>query len=244
MIEAFLLPYRALPQLWQTQLRPFVLLPLLINIVLFSIGIWAAGHYFGGFLDWMVPPDSWWSFLRWLLWPLFALAWGMAVFYGFTITANLIGAPFNGVLSARAEQLLSGHPPPQQPPQGMAAILPTILSETGKLWYLVSRAVPILLLFLVPGINIIALPLWIALGCWFLAIEYGDYPLANHGIEGKAQRSKLAERRLDALAFGAGLTTMMLIPGLNFLAMPAGVVGATRLWNERYQGKVQAPPAR
>lgn len=243
MIQSFLLPYRALPQLLNPQLRPFVLLPLLINILLFSLGIWTAGHYFEAFLDWMVPPDAWWSFARWLLWPLFALAWGMTVFYGFTITANLIGAPFNGQLAARAEQLFSGNPPPQQPPAGLAAILPAIAAETGKLWYLVSRAVPLLLLFLIPGINVIALPLWIALGCWFLALEYGDYPLANHGIEGRQQRVRLAERRLDALAFGAGLTTMMLIPGLNFLAMPAGVVGATRLWLERLGGN-QPPAAR
>lgn len=243
MIQSFLLPYRALPQLWSAELRPFVLLPLLINILLFSLGIWAAGHYFDGFLDWMVPPDSWYSFLRWLLWPLFALGWGLTVFYGFTITANLIGAPFNGQLAARAQAQLSGSPPPEQPPVGLAAIPGVLLTETGKLWYLVSRAVPVLLLFLIPGINVVALPLWLALGCWFMAIEYGDYPLANNGIEGKAQRTRLAMRRLDSLAFGAGITTMMLIPGLNFVAMPAGVVGATRLWLDRLS-RVQAPADR
>jgi CysZ protein len=243
MIQSFLLPYRALPKLWLAELRPFVLLPLLINLVMFVLGIWAASHYFDVFLDWMVPPDSWYSFARWLLWPLYAVAWGVVVFYGFTVTANLIGAPFNGQLAARAEALLEGRPPPQQPPQGLSAIPATLLTETGKLWYLLSRSVPVLLLFFIPGVNVIALPLWLVLGCWFLAIEYGDYPLANNGIEGKAQRTTLAASRLDALAFGAGVTTMMLIPGLNFLAMPAGVVGATGLWLDRLR-KAQPPAAR
>jgi len=234
MLTSFLLPYQALPVLFRTQLRRYVLVPLLINILLFALGIWAAGHYFEAFLDYMLPRDSWLDFLRFLLWPLFALAWGLAILYLFTITANLIGAPFNGLLAARAELLLSGSEPPNMPAQGLAAIPLVIASETGKLWYLFSRAVPVLLLFLIPGLNVLAPPLWLALGCWFLALEYGDYPLANHGIEnGRAQRERLKTRRLDALAFGAGVLTMTLIPGLNFLAMPAGVVGATRLWLER-----------
>jgi CysZ protein len=234
MLSAFLLPYQALAILTRPALRPFVLLPLLINILLFALGIWAAVHYFDVYLDYVLPADSWLHFLRYLLWPLFALAWVVIVFYGFTIIANLIGAPFNGLLAAQVEQLLTGNPPPQLPPQGLKAIWVVLKSESGKLWYLISRAVPILILFLIPGVNVIALPLWLALGCWFLALEYGDYPLANHGVEqGAAQRKALAGRRLDSLAFGVGVMTMTLIPGLNFLAMPAGVVGATRLWLER-----------
>lgn len=230
MLTAFLLPFRAIPLLTQRSLRRFVLLPLAINVVLFVLAIWAATHYFDTFLDFVLPPGSWLDYLRWLLWPLFALAWLIAVFYGFTITANLIGAPFNGVLAARAEHLITGSMPPEPPPQGLAVVLPVLKSELGKLWYLVSRAIPVLILFLIPGLNVLALPLWLALGCWFLALEYGDYPLANHGIEGAAQRQALQRRRLDSLAFGAGIMVMTLIPGLNFLAMPAGVVGATQLW--------------
>lgn len=233
MLHAFLLPFQAISRLFSPGLRRFVWLPLLINILLFALGIWAAVHYFEAFLDWMLPPDSWLAVLRWLLWPLFAAAWGLLVFYGFTITANLIGAPFNGLLAAHAERLITGRAPPELPATGLAAITGALASEIGKLWYLLSRALPILVLFLIPGINIIALPLWLALGCWFLALEYADYPMANHGVEGSAQRDRLKARRLDALAFGAGVMTMTLIPGLNFLAMPAGVVGATRLWLER-----------
>ena len=238
MLHAFLLPYQAIAQLFHPALRRFVWLPLLINIGLFTLGIWAAVYYFGSMLDAMLPPDSWLSYLRWLIWPLFAAAWSVTVFYGFTITANLVGAPFNGVLSAQAEKLLSGSLPPEQPAVGLAAIPGALASEAGKLWYLVSRALPILLLFFIPGINLLALPLWLALGCWFLALEYVDYPMANHGVEGPQQRGTLKARRLDALAFGAGVMTMTMIPGLNFLAMPAGVVGATRLWLERIKPHV------
>lgn len=232
MLHAFLLPYQVLPTLLHPALRRFVWVPVLINVGLFSLAIWATLHYFDSVLNSLLPPDSWLDIFRWVIWPLFALAWAITVFYGFTLTANLIGAPFNGTLSARAESLLNGQAPPEQPSVGLAAIPGALASEAGKLWYLASRALPILILLLIPGINLIALPLWIALGCWFLALEYTDYPMANHGIEGRAQRAALGHGRLHGLAFGAGVMTMTMIPGLNFLAMPAGVVGATRLWRE------------
>lgn len=234
MLHAFLFPFQALPALLHPSLRRFVWIPVLINIVLFAIGIWATLYYFEGVLDTLLPPDSWLDYFRWLLWPLFALIWVVAVFYGFTVTANLVGAPFNGLLSAKAELLLTGHPPPQTPDAGASAIPAALLSEAGKLWYLASRALPILVLFLIPGLNLLAIPLWLLLGCWFLTLEYADYPMANHGIEGKAQREALKKRRLDVMAFGAGVMTMTMIPGLNFLAMPAAVIGATRLWQERF----------
>lgn len=243
MLHAFLFPYQAVLLIFRPGLRRFVWWPLLINIALFAFGVWAAVTYFDAVLDMLLPPDSGWSFLRWLIWPIFAAAWSVLVFYGFTITANLIGAPFNGVLSAQAEHFFTGNPPPNQPTAGLAAIPGALAGEAGKLWYLISRALPILILFFIPGINLLALPLWLLLGCWFMVLEYADYPMANHGIEGAQQRSILKARRLDALAFGAGVMTMTMIPGLNFLAMPAAVVGATRLWLERVKPASDHPLA-
>lgn len=234
MLHAFLLPYQALSVIFHVRLRRFVLIPLVISVLLFSLAIWATVVYFDDVLNVFLPAGGWLEWLRWLLWPLFAVVWAVTVFYGFTLSANLVGAPFNGELAARAEEVLYGTRPPEAPTGSVWAALPGVLaSEAGKLWYLLSRALPILVLFLIPGINLIALPLWLALGCWFLALEYADYPLANHGIEGRAQRQVLTRQRLAALAFGAGVMTMALIPGLNLLAMPAAVVGATRLGRDR-----------
>ncbi len=241
MLHAFVLPYQALSKLTHPALRRFVLIPLLINIALFSLAIWATLHYFENVLDSFLPADSWLDWLRWLVWPLFAVAWAITVFYLFTVTANLIGAPFNGILAARAELLITGRTPPETPQSGVRAIPAALISEAGKLWYLVSRAIPVLVLFLVPGVNLIALPLWIALGCWFLALEYTDYPMANHGIEGRAQRQALAARRVYGLAFGAGVMTMTMIPVLNFLAMPAAVIAATQLWQSRFAAAKPRP---
>jgi len=64
----------------------------------------------------------------------------------------------------------------------------------------------------------------------FLSLEYMDYPMGNHGLDFKAQLKALRRVRLNALSFGGGLTLLMMIPVLNFAAMPAAVAGATAMW--------------
>jgi CysZ protein len=54
--------------------------------------------------------------------------------------------------------------------------------------------------------------------------------MGNHALRPKQQRQALRRSRLQSLAFGAGVTALMLIPLLQLAAMPAAVAGATRFW--------------
>jgi len=229
-ISGFFLPFQGLRTLFVPGLRRFVLVPLVLNILVFAAIAYVAGSYFDTFMDRWLPTQSWLEFLRWLLWIVFAVAYALALFYGFTLIANLIAAPFNGILAARIEQRLTGTPPPDADDSLLKSIGPAITGEMGKILYFVTRAVPLLLLFLVPGLNILAAVGWILFGFWFLAIEYADYPMGNHALKAAEQRQHLRRKRLKSLAFGAGITVMMMIPVLQFAAMPAAVAGATRLW--------------
>jgi CysZ protein len=217
-------------------LRPFVLIPLVVNIVVFSLLIWLGIDRFELFMDSFLPSkDSWFAWLRWLLWPLFAIALVLIVFYTFTVVANLIGAPFNGLLAEKVERYLGGELPKQPGGIGqmMKDLLPAMLSELRKMGYFLLRAIPLLILFFIPGLNVAAPFLWLAFSAWFMALEYGDYPMANHGLSFKEQHRLLKQNRLTALTFGGGLTLMMMVPLLNFFAMPAAVAGATVFWHER-----------
>ncbi|MCU7808044.1 MAG: sulfate transporter CysZ [Candidatus Thiodiazotropha sp. (ex Semelilucina semeliformis)] len=230
---------RGLSLITKPGLRPFVLIPLTVNIVVFSLLVWLGLDQFEGLMDRFLPSDeSWLSWLRWLLWPLFAIALVLIIFYTFTVIANLIAAPFNGLLAEKVERYLGGDLP-QQPSgvkQVMKDVAPSLLSEVRKMSYFLLRAIPLLILFIIPGINLIAPFLWIAFSAWFLALEYADFPMANHKLTFKAQHQRLKQSRLTALAFGGSLTLMMMVPLLNFLAMPAAVAGATVFWRERLQG--------
>jgi CysZ protein len=231
---------RGLGLITKPGIRPFVLIPLTVNILVFSLLIWLGIDQFEGMMDSLLPADeSWFAWLRWLLWPLFAIALVLIVFYSFTVIANLIAAPFNGLLAEKVERHLGGEPP-QQPggvKQLMKDLVPALRSELRKMGYFLLRAIPLLILFLIPGINIIAPFLWIAFSAWFLALEYGDYPMANHKLTFQAQHQRLKQTRFTALVFGGSLTLMMTIPLLNFVAMPAAVAGATIFWRERLQGQ-------
>ena len=85
---------------------------------------------------------------------------------------------------------------------------------------MVKWLVPLAVLFLVPGINIIAPALWIIFGGWLLALEYLDYPMDNHAIGVREQRRRLAGSRWLAMGFGAGVMLMTTSPCSIFLRCP------------------------
>ena len=236
-IDGFLLPFRGIRLMLQPGVRPYVVVPLLLNLLIFALLAGLAVSYFDDFMGHYLPEDSWWSFLRPLVWLVFALAYAFTTFYTFTILANLIAAPFNGLLAAKVEQHLTGQAPSGSDVGLLASIAPAVLGELGKLLYLAKWMIPLLLAFVIssfiPGLNLLVSALWAAFGFWFLAIEYADYPMGNHDIKPREQRATLAARRLHSLGFGAGVSVLMLF--LGFVAMPAAVAGATRFWVQDLQ---------
>lgn len=230
---------RGLRLIAQPGLRRFVLVPLLINVLVFSAAVWYGVVSFETFIAWMqskVP--AWLQWLEWVLWPLFVLALLIVVFYTFTLVANLLAAPFNGLLAEKVELHLTGRPLNEG--GGLKKVLielvPTLIDELRKLLYILLWAVPFLLLFLVPGVNVAAPVLWFLYTAWMLAFEYSDYPMGNHGLRLRAIRGRLRRRRALALGFGATAAGMTMIPVLNFVVMPSAVAGATAMWVEALAG--------
>ncbi len=212
------------------RLRAFVVVPLLINTLLFGLGLWWAVVSFDNLIAWLTDQiPGWLGWLVWLLWPLFALTALLLVFFTFTFVANIIGAPFNGLLAERAEAVLTGKLTGSSNLSLWREIISAPVEELRKLVYFLLLVVPVLLLFLVPVVQALVPLVWIGLGAWVLALEYLDYPLGNRGIRFRDQRRLLAAHRWRMLGFGAGTLAMTLVPGLNFVAMPAAVIGATAL---------------
>lgn len=109
----------------------------------------------------------------------------------------------------------------------------SIVAELKKLAYLTLWAIPLLILFLIPGINLFAPVAWGLFSAWMLALEYSDYAMGNHQISFRQERKLLKKNRGLAWGFGGGMLLLTLIPILNFFAMPVGVAGGTVLWVER-----------
>ena len=213
--------------------RRYVAIPLFINVVLFGGLIYFGASQFGRFLDWLLP--DWIDWLQWILWPIFVVACLLIVFFGFALVANLVAAPFNGLLAEAVERSLTGMDSDSKLSGTRFAkeLWRGLESELRKLTYALLRAIPALLLFLVPGINIIAPFIWMAFSAWMLAVEYADYPMANHGIAFPEQRKLLANRRWLSLGFGGTVMLALIVPLLNFIVIPAAVAGATAMWVEQ-----------
>ena len=221
---------KGLRLLFSPGLKRYVMIPLLINVLIFSLAGWLGYSQFSQLMDWLLPQNSWLAYFRWILWPLFAITILLVTFYTFTAVANLLAAPFNSQLAERVEFLISGESPPKNRDDISAIILPTMLSELRKLFYFLIRAIPLLILFAIPGINLVAPFLWLLFSAWFLTLEYADYPMGNHSLSFPQQHKRIKKLRMTALGFGGGVTLLTLIPIINFVAMPAAVIGATLLW--------------
>ncbi|WP_226665902.1 sulfate transporter CysZ [Microbulbifer aggregans] len=243
--------------LTRRELRPFIIVPLLINLVLF-IALSAVmisqfddlASYIGSLLS-DEPVDtsnmSWWrailatgadwaaSAFRWLAWLIaFAVVLLFFLVYGylFGIITNIIAAPFNGFLAEKVEELLTGHPPPPEPIAKM--VFRTLGRELRKLMYFLGWGLVIFVIALLTSwtvfIPAVLGALW---GAWCMAIQYVDYPLDNHQRSFSELKRVLMRKKLTTLGFGGTVMLAKMVPVLNIFVMPAAVAGGTALWVER-----------
>ena len=217
----------------QPGIRIYVLIPLLINTILFASVIAYGSNLLSDFLDsWST---AWWEWTKWILWPLFVMISLAVIFFCFSIVANLIAAPFNGFLAEAVESKLSNT---MLTDTGSIKDIPgeiikAIKSESRKFLYFIIRAIPLLLLFIIPVAQVAAPFLWILFGSWMLALEYIDYPMGNHGIVFPEQRKIMIIEKKQTFGFGLGIMLLTFIPVVNFVAMPVAVAGASKLWVEK-----------
>ncbi len=212
---------QGLALLGHKDLRKFVLIPIIINLVLYSSLLYLAYNYVGDLMGQFIP--DWLLWLSWLIYPVTLVSFFLAGFFTFTLIANLIAAPFYGGLAAKTQKIIM-HEPGEIKEQ---KILSVIGSELKRVIYLMSRAIPVLIISFIPGLNLIAPILWGLFGAWALSLEYFAYPLENEGALFKEQRQLLSEVRIGALSFGGIVLIGLTIPILNILVPPTAVISAT-----------------
>lgn len=233
--------FKALPLLTQKGIKSYVIIPLMINIFFFSIGIYFGFAYFGEFMDKMLDTSGLWSwvaaivdFIKPLLYILFGLTLFVLVFYTFSILANIIASPFNGLLAEATEKHLTGKTMDNSDSmkQIMKELLPTIMMEIRKLIYMILWSIPFLiLLFIIPVFGPV---IWFLFTAWMMSLQYMDYPMSNHKLKFHEQRALQGKQRLFSLGFGGITMGASMIPFVNFIVMPTAVIAATMIWVEKY----------
>ena len=220
-------------------LRLFVLVPLAVNILIFSAVIWWGVSWLAAWLDaLMAQVPDWLGFLEWLLWPLVGLLVTLTTGYLFTAVAIVIASPFNTLLAEKVEELVTGREVAGLEGLGAALVgVPRgILRELAKLLYFVPMLLLVLVLTVIPGVNTLSPLLWFALGAWMFSLEFLDYPMDNHGLSFAAVREACRERRLSSFGFGGLVALCTGIPLVNFVVVPAAVAGGTLFWVEEVAG--------
>ncbi|TRW92879.1 sulfate transporter CysZ [Candidatus Methylobacter oryzae] len=218
--------FKGLKLLSSPELRKFVIIPMLINVVLYSAALTLGYFYIADLIDQFIP--NWLHWLSWILWPLIFISFFIVIFFTFTVMANLLAAPFYGKLSAKTMAMVSdkAFATAEQP------LIKVLFAESKRMVYLLTRALPLLLLSIMPGINVLAPFLWALFGAWGMALEYLAYPLENQGVLFAEQKELVKSVKLGALSFGGLAVLGLTIPVLNVIIAPAAVIGATLYFNE------------
>ncbi len=233
--------FKAIPLLTQPGIKSYVIIPLLINIFFFSIGIYFGFAYFAEYMDKFLDTSGLWSwvanivdFIKPLLYVVFGLALLVLIFYTFSILANIIAAPFNSLLAEATEKYLTGQTMEDSGgfKQIMKDLIPTILMEIRKLIYMILWSIPFLImLFVIPVIGPV---IWFLFTAWMMSLQYMDYPMGNHKLSFSEQRSLQGKSRLFSMGFGGVTMGASMIPFINFIIMPTAVIAATIIWVEQY----------
>ncbi|MDH5425962.1 MAG: sulfate transporter CysZ [Gammaproteobacteria bacterium] len=226
--NSFFSVFTSVLTLFKTELRRYVIMPLMINIALFSVTIYYVTSQFSSWMDSILP--SWLDWLNWLIIPLFTVTILIVVFYSFTIVANIIAAPFNSLLAEKYEQLLRGETDKQNHETTAQLISRTIAAEFKKISYILLWLIPLLIATFIPVINLISPFLWVLFAVWMLSLEYLDYPMGNNNLRFPEVKQTAHRQKAMTLGLGSGLFILTTIPFINFIAIPAGVIAATKVY--------------
>jgi len=218
--------FKGLALLSSAPLRHFILIPILINLVLYSAALTLGYYYIDSLINAFIP--SWLHWLHWLLWPLFFVSFFIVGFFSFTVLANLLAAPFYGKLAAKTLTLIN----PDAIAVSEQPLTKVLLAESKRVVYILRLAIPLLILSFIPGLNLIAPLLWALFSAWSMSLEYMAYPLENAGILFIEQKQLLKSIRWGALSFGGIAVLGLSIPIINIIIAPTAVIAATLYVNE------------
>ncbi|HEX4924162.1 MAG TPA: EI24 domain-containing protein [Bdellovibrionales bacterium] len=210
------------PSLWRLATIPYI-----IDLVLFSVGVYYGQKYIPGIVSAYVKNQTLWQ--QFLYYPVLALTFIVSFILLFTCVfflTNLIAAPFNAVLAERTliiEKALSEKR--FQVGRWIKVSGRMLLVSLMKAAIFVSVGVVLFFFGLVPGLNVAAA----FAGLLIMSFDCADYSFESFEM-GLRERLRFHRSHLAEFSgFGCALGLTFLIPGLNFLLYPATVVGAAQL---------------
>jgi CysZ protein len=146
-------------------------------------------------------------------------------YFAYLPLARVLLAPFSEMLSRKAHAISKGTEYRSGFSWGRAIV------EGLKL---ASLHIAIALAALALGILFppIGTPLSIVVAIFLCGLDFLDVPLSARGMPLGKKLGVISRNKSLALGFGAASYLMLLIPGINLLSLPVGVIGATLLTDQ------------
>lgn len=216
-------------------IKRFVIVPLIINVLLFIGLFFFLNHYVAILNIWFkahIP--SWLAWLSHILWILFFLSFSFFIIYAFMTVSNLLLAPFNSLLSEKIAWYLTGKVSPSRTIWENIKDIPRIIGrQLLVLFYYLPRLLLLFILFFIPVVQLIAPILWFLFHAFYMTMTFMDYPTDNQRVSFKAMQAWLRKNRLLALSVGSCILVASMVPIVNFFAIAAAVASATQIWVEK-----------
>ncbi|KTD10896.1 putative sulfate transport protein CysZ [Legionella gratiana] len=222
---------RGIRLLFTQGLKRFIILPLVLNFLMFAGLFYLIYHYLLPYsYHYLNQLPSWLSFLSTLFFIIFILGFFLMFLSLFTAVFNVIAAPLNGILAEKTQHLLYGSVIPIIPLYKM--ILRSLKRQMEFLGYFLPRFFGVGILFFVPLLQPIYPLLWFIFNAWMLSIQYQDFAMDNNLVGFKEMRQEVTHNKMRSLGLGCSINLASLIPIINILVMPAAVVASTILYCE------------
>lgn len=243
LIDAFSYLRRGLNLAREPGIRPWVIAPLLVNMLLFGGLYWLAGSWIN---EWIATATAGlnfgWDWVNTLLEALIGFAqvlvWILllALFASvFTMAVQLISAPLMGFLAEKVDFIVTGDPLPEESIPAM--VVRMFSREARKTWYWLWRAVLVLIgvgiLSLIPVINIAAPVVWFLWSGWMMGMQYLDFGADNRQVSFPDMLAGMRRKRWLVLAFGSAVMGLTMVPLVNLFIMPVAVIAGTLIWAEQ-----------
>ncbi len=193
------------------------LIPIVVTVILLLSMAFGIAWFYGEMVADVM--QGWMKSLLQALVFLFALLVG---YFLYLPLARILLAPMAESLSRKAHQIHTGERYP----------------SSGNWLRAIFEGVKLVLLHVVIGVLALGLsfafppigaPAGILIAIFLCGLDFFDIPLSAQGHSLSRKLKLIFTHKSLALGFGAAAYLMLLIPGLNLLLLPAGVVGATLL---------------
>lgn len=214
------------PRLWG-----WVIAPALVTLVLLIAAVWGVSSAASPLVAWATGwlPRTIESGASVVVWVVVVAALGLGALLVFVPVAGAVAGPFNELLSEAVEEQLTGVPGPRFSAIGFVRdALTGLVHGARRLLVFLLGAVILFAISFIPVAGTIAAT---AIGFWLAArgaaYDCFDAVLARRRLGYQAKLAYLARHRARSFGLGAAVAGLLLVPGVNLIALGLGATGAT-----------------